>query len=175
MIIKENSETPEVSAGVVVIREDRKRGPCVLALSVFGKLDLPKGHIEPEHFESAQEIDPILLCAADELFQESDYTLVPMGSQLSQDIPIAALITGRRFMCRNINKETGRVKKNVHLYVAHTHCPHAKIKPNPETGIREHDAIVWVPFDKVGASKIHNYLKPGVLWAIDRYLEVIGS
>lgn len=172
MTIKENNETPETSAGVVVIRVDQKKGPCVLALSIFGRLDMPKGHLEPEHFESAQQLDPILLCAADELFQEADYTLVPAGSPLTRDIPIAALITGRRFMCRNVNRMTGRVKKNVHLYAAHTLCPNAKIKPNPETGIKEHDAIVWVPFDKVATSKIHGYLKPGVIWAIDRYLEL---
>jgi 8-oxo-dGTP pyrophosphatase MutT (NUDIX family) len=175
MTIKESSNEPEISAGVIVIREDAKRGPCVLTLSVFGKLDLPKGHLEPEHFTSAQEVDPILLCAADELFQEADYTLVPIGAQLSGDIPVAALITARRFMCRNINRSTGRIRKNVHLYVAHTLCPHAKIKPNPETGIKEHEAVVWVPFDNVSNSKIHEYLKPGVLWAIDRYREFLGS
>lgn len=171
MTTREASNQPEISAGVVVIRDDRRKGPCVLALRVFGRLDLPKGHVEKEHMESAEKVDPILLCAADELFQEADYTLLPMGSRMHPDEPLAVLISPRRFMCRNVDRRTGHVRKNVHLYVAETQSSRAKIKPNPESGIKEHDEIVWVPIDRVGESKIHAYLKPGVLWAIDRYRE----
>lgn len=171
MTTREDSRQPETSAGVVVIRDDKKRGPCILSLRVFGRLDLPKGHLEQVHVEAAEHVDPILLCAADELFQEADYTLLPMGSNMHPDEPLAVLISPRRFMCRNIDRKTGQVRKNVHLYVAETQSSRARIKPNPESGIKEHEEVVWVPFDRVSESKIHAYLKPGVMWAIDRYRE----
>jgi len=158
---------PEVSAGVVVIRDDPKRGPCVLMLRIYGKLDLPKGHVEPEHF--ASEIDPILLCAADELFQEADFSLKPPGSTMSPDVPEAVLISTDRVLCKNIDKKTGAVRKYVHLYAAEAACPDARIKPNPESGIKEHDSVSWVPFDKVPAAKLHPYLLPGVIWAMESY------
>lgn len=161
------SKLPAVSAGVVVIRNDPKKGPCVLMLKIYSKYDLPKGHLEPEHLTST--IDPILLCAADELFQESDYSLKPVGASLSPTVPEAALLTLERTICKNVDKKSGTVRKYVHLYVAETVCPDAKIKPNPENGIREHDAVVWVPFDKVPASPIHPYLMTGVIWAMEVY------
>ena len=92
-----------------------------------------------------------------------------MGSEMLVSEPVAVMITPKRFMCRNIDRKTGRTRKNVHLYVAETLCSKAKIKPNPENGIREHDEVVWVPFSKVEGSKIHAYLIPGVMWAIDQY------
>lgn len=169
MTTRDDHQETEVSAGVVVIRDDPKRGPCVLALRVYGKLDLPKGHIEPEHYAVAQDVDPILLCAADELFQEADYTLLPIGSEMLASETVAVMLSPKRFMCRNIDKKTGRVRKNVHLYVAETMCPNARIKPNPESGIKEHDEVVWLPFKSVEGSNLHRYLVPGVMWAIDQY------
>ena len=160
-------KTPAISAGVVVIRDDPKKGPCVLMLKIYSKYDLPKGHLEPEHLTST--IDPILLCAADELFQESDYSLKPVGAPLSETVPEAALLTMERTLCKNVDKKSGVVRKYVHLYAAEAICPDAKIKPNPENGIREHDAVVWVPFDKVPASPIHPYLMTGVIWAMEVY------
>jgi 8-oxo-dGTP pyrophosphatase MutT (NUDIX family) len=165
----QDDKAPEISAGVVVIRDDPKRGPCVLTLRIGKKLDLPKGHVEQVHFETALRVDPILLCAADELFQEADYTLLPEGSELLASEPVAVMISPERFMCRNIDKKTGRTRKNVHLYVAETINSRALIKPNPETGIKEHDEVVWVPFSKVSSSDIHPYLMLGVDWAIEKY------
>lgn len=169
MITRDDNQIAEVSAGVVVIRDDPKRGPCILALRVYGKLDLPKGHLEKVHFESAQDVDPILLCAADELFQEADYTLLPMGSELLASETVAVMISPKRFICRNIDRKTGRIRKNVHLYAAETLCPNAKIKPNPESGVKEHDEVVWLPFSKIEESKLHRYLIPGALWAVEQY------
>lgn len=160
---------PEVSAGVVVIRDDPKRGPCVLMLRIGKKYDLPKGHLETVHFESAQRIDPILLCAADELFQEADYTLLPIGSELLASETVAVMMSPDRYMCKSIDRNTGRTRKNVHLYVAETLCPDAKIKPNPESGVKEHDEVIWVPFSKVPECQLHRYLLPGVMWAMEKY------
>ena len=164
-----NDRQPEVSAGVVVIRDDPKRGPCVLMLRIGKKFDLPKGHIEPIHFDSAEKVDPILLCAADELFQEADYTLLPQGAEMLASETIAVMLSPDRYMCRSIDRATGRVRKNVHLYVAETLCSDAKIKPNPENGIKEHDEVIWVPFSKVPECQLHRYLMPGVMWAMEKY------
>ena len=167
--MQDETYKPEISAGVVVIRDDPRRGSCVLTLRIGKKLDLPKGHIESVHFESSLKVDPILLCAADELFQEADYTLLPPGSEMLLTEPVAVLISTDRFMCRSIDRSTGRVRKNVHLYVAQTLCPDAKIKPNPETGIKEHDEVIWTPFSKIPDCQLHRYLMPGVMWAMEKY------
>lgn len=153
---------PELSAGVVVMRHDPLKGPCVLTLRVYGKLDLPKGHAEPEHAT-------ILQTAKDELYQESNFVLMPMGSELMASIPVAALISDDNYKCSNVDIKTGRVKKDVFLYAADTlYSGPIDIRPNKD-GIREHEEAIWLPFDKVESSKLHAYMKPGVLWAMDQY------
>ena len=162
---------PETSAGVVVMRLDPKKGPCVLALRIGKRFDLPKGHVEEAH---ARMSDPILACAADELDQEADITLLPIGSSLNSTTQIAALLTDQNFTCSNISPKTGAIKKNVFLYAAETQCARAHIKPNPDTGILEHDEVIWIPFNMVDNSAIHPYLKPGVLWAMRIFQETRG-
>ena len=162
--MKGNPREPEISAGVVVMRHDPVRGPLVLTLSVYGKLDLPKGHVEPEHLLLP---DPIYQTAVDELRQESNFILKPAGSELMATSPIAALIS---YKCENIDKKTGRIKKYVILYAADTlYAGPIEIVVNPESGIKEHDAAIWLPFDEVATSRIHSYMIPGVLWAMDLY------
>ena len=165
--MKGNPREPEISAGVVVMRHDPVRGPLVLTLSVYGKLDLPKGHVEPEHLLLP---DPIYQTAVDELRQESNFILKPAGSELMATSPIAALISDEKYKCENIDKKTGRIKKYVILYAADTlYAGPIEIVVNPESGIKEHDAAIWLPFDEVATSRIHSYMIPGVLWAMDLY------
>jgi 8-oxo-dGTP pyrophosphatase MutT (NUDIX family) len=167
MIMADNSKKPEVSAGVVVMRHDPVRGPLVLTLSVYGNLDLPKGHVEEEHLGLA---DPLLQTAIDELEQESNFILKPIGSELMITEPIAALISNEKYECNNIDKKTGRIKKHVFLYAADTlYTGPITIVENPKSGIKEHDAAVWLPFDRVAESRIHKYMIPGVLWAMGVY------
>lgn len=158
----QGTNAPEVSAGVVVMRNDPKKGWCVLALRIGSRFDLPKGHIEESHLTSS---NPILTCAADELDQEADIDLLPPGSPLDPSAKIAALISTDYYTCSNLNK-SGEVKKNVHLFAAITECPDATIKMNPESQIYEHDEVVWIPAGKIESSRIHPYLKPGVMWAL---------
>jgi len=153
MIMADNSKKPEVSAGVVVMRHDPVRGSLVLTLSVYGNLDLPKGHVEEEHLGLA---DPLLQTAIDELEQESNFILKPIGSELMITEPIAALISNEKFECNNIAADT--------LYTGPI-----TIVENPKSGIKEHDAAVWLPFDRVAESRIHKYMIPGVLWAMGVY------
>lgn len=160
--MQDNEKKPELSAGVVVMRHDPLKGPCVLTLRVYGKLDLPKGHAEPEHAS-------ILQTAKDELYQESNFVLMPIGSELMASIPVAALISDDSFKCINIDGKTGHVRKNVFLYAAETlYSGPIDIRPNKD-GIKEHDEAVWVPFDRIEQSRLHEYMKPGALWAIDLY------
>ena len=167
-----DSQHPETSAGVVVMRLDPKKGPCVLTLRIGRRFDLPKGHVEEVHTRMG---DPILSCAADELDQEADITLLPIGAPLDPSTQVAALLSDENFVCSNVSAKTGAVKKNVYLYAAETACPRAQIKPNPENGILEHDEVVWIPFGKVESSAIHPYLKPGVIWAMRVYQETHGG
>jgi len=167
----DNSKKPEVSAGVVVMRHDPIRGPLVLTLSIYGKLDLPKGHVEEEHLGLA---DPLLQTAIDELEQESNFILKPIGSELMITEPIAALISNEKFECNNIDKKTRRIKKHVFLYAADTlYAGPITIVENPKTRIKEHDAAIWLPFDEVAKPGIHEYMKPGVRWAMDLYRDML--
>lgn len=171
MTMQDNIKIPEISAGVVVMRHDPVRGPLVLTLSVYGKLDLPKGHVEQEHLLLA---DPIYQTAADELYQESNFVLSPVGSDLMASSPIAALISNEKYECRNFDKKTDRVKKRVFLYAADTlYAGPITIVENPKSGIKEHDAAIWLPFDEVVTSKIHKYMIPGVVWAMDLYRDML--
>ena len=167
-----DSQHPETSAGVVVMRLDPKKGPCVLTLRIGRRFDLPKGHVEEVHTRMG---DPSLSCAADALDQEADITLLPIGAPLDPTTQVAALLSDENFVCSNVSAKTGAIKKNVYLYAAETACPRAQIKPNPENGILEHDEVVWIPFGKVESSAIHPYLKPGVLWAMRVYQETHGG
>jgi len=152
----------ETSAGVVVIRHDPIKGACILMLSVYGRFDLPKGHTEPDN-------PSLLATAARELFEEASFELMPVGSDLMASIPVASLISDENYKCSNVDSKTGKVKKDVYLYAAETlYAGPIEIRPNKD-GIKEHDAAIWVPFDSVEKSRLHAYMKPGALWAMDLY------
>ena len=160
---------PEVSAGVVILRNDDKKGWCFLALKVYGRFDVCKGHVDIQDADvdsPAGSIGQIMNTAVREAREECGYTLTfDPGTPLSSDERIARMTWGNEhYVCRNFNKD-GSPKKDVFLFAAETQCANFKIGVN-DKGIREHDDGVWVPIGDIDRVPLHNYLKPGVRWAV---------
>jgi 8-oxo-dGTP pyrophosphatase MutT (NUDIX family) len=161
---------PEVSAGVVILRNDSKKGWCFLALKVYGRFDVCKGHVDMQDADDDNptgSIGQIMNAAVREAREECGYTLTfDPNTQLSADDRIARLSWGNEYyVCRNLNKD-GSPKKDVFLFAAETQCANFKIGVN-DKGIREHDDGVWVPINDIDRVPLHNYLKPGVKWAVE--------
>jgi 8-oxo-dGTP pyrophosphatase MutT (NUDIX family) len=162
---------PEVSAGVVILRNDPKKGWCFLTLRVYGKFDLPKGHVD---FGDADLKNPegsvgqIMNAARREALQESGYILsFDADTDLSVNKRFARMTWGSDFkVCTSYDK-AGRPKKDVYIFAAETLCPDYKIGVN-EKGIKEHDDGIWVPIGKLEDCVLHKYLKSGVRWAIEK-------
>ena len=162
----------EESAGVAVFRNDNVKGHCLLTLLVHGKLDLPKRHIENKHRQFG---NPILACAADELKEETSLALHGVDFAISLDDGNVRLLSGQHVTTQNIDKKTGKIKKNVYIFAGETKTETIVILPNPKSGVLEHDKAIWVPIDKIQESKIHEYLKSGVMWALQHYLKSVEN
>lgn len=161
---------PEVSAGVVILRNDDKKGWCFLALKVYGRFDICKGHVDMQDADvdnPAGSIGQIMNTAVREAREECGYTLTfDASARLSDVSRIARLSWGNDyFVCRNFTR-TGEPKKDVFLFAAETRCADYQIGVN-DKGIREHDDGVWVPIGDIDRVPLHNYLKPGVRWAVE--------
>jgi 8-oxo-dGTP pyrophosphatase MutT (NUDIX family) len=161
---------PEVSAGVVILRNDDKKGWCFLALKVYGRFDVCKGHVDMQDADAdnpAGSIGQIMNTAVREAREECGYDLsFDPNTLISAEERVARMSWGTdHFVCRNFNKD-GSPKKDVFLFAAETRCPHFKIGVN-DKGIREHDDGFWVPIGDIDRVPLHSYLKPGVKWAVE--------
>lgn len=161
---------PEVSAGVVILRNDDRKGWCFLALKVYGRFDICKGHVDSKDVDStspAGSIGQIMNAARREAREECGYSLsFDKDTLLTPDSRDARLSWGSSHtVCRNYNRD-GSPKKDVYLFAAETACADFKIGVNDQ-GIREHDDGVWVPIGDLDKVPVHNYLKPGILWAVE--------
>jgi 8-oxo-dGTP pyrophosphatase MutT (NUDIX family) len=88
------------------------------------------------------------------------------NTELTPDRRVARLSWGTEYtVCRNLNRD-GSPKKDVYIFAAETECPDFKIGVN-DKGEKEHDDGVWVPIDDLDRVPLHNYLRPGVKWAIE--------
>ena len=161
---------PEVSAGVVILRNDERKGWCFLALKVYGKFDICKGHVD---LKDADTLNPpgsfgqIMNAAKREAKEECGYSLsFDNSTLLTPTQRIARLSWGTSYtVCRNYNRD-GSPKKDVYLFAAETECADFKIGVN-DHGEREHDDGIWIPIGDLDSVLVHNYLKPGIVWAIE--------
>ena len=156
----------EESAGFVVFRHDDKLGLCFLGLHVWGRYDLPKGHLDIDDFTSD---NPYLARAKKELAQEASITIVhdEPSAPLDPLVPAARMVMTDNFTCINKNKQ-GKVKKHVYLYIAETEFEEPVPGVN-EDGIQEHDFARWIPVDELDKVQVVQYLIPGIKWAIAQF------
>jgi len=166
---------PEKSAGIVIIRPDEHRGPCVLILKIFKKYDLPKGHIEDSDADvvgSSITADQILNAASRECYEECGFEVFhDPDLVLDPSIPVARLIPGQDepIKCIAYDSRTLMPRKIVYLYAAETLCKKAVIKKNKKSGIYEHHGYRWESIQDIGSSGLHRYLQAGVLQAFEIY------
>jgi 8-oxo-dGTP pyrophosphatase MutT (NUDIX family) len=128
----------ERSAGFIVVRP-RGQSWEVLGLRVWGKIDIPKGHVE--------EGEGDLEAAMRECEEEAGISIDP-GS----DMP-----WGSGFY---VNE---RKHKDVIIYLASTE-QEPMIRPNPETKQYEHDGYHWLTWDEM-RRRCYPYLVDSINWA----------
>ncbi len=126
------------SAGFVIVRE-RGSGWEVLGLRVWGKIDVPKGHVEPGESD--------LEAAIRECREEAGIDVVP-----SRD-----MVWGDSFYVSE------RKHKDVIIYLAMTD-QEPVILPNPETKQYEHDGYHWLSWDQMKRMS-YPYLQSAIDWA----------
>lgn len=110
----------------------------MLGLKVYGKMDIPKGHVDPGESD--------LEAAFRESYEEASLSKPSLNMRWGE---IAYL--------------SERPHKDVIIYIAETDSE-PEIRPNPTTGQYEHHGYSWLTkADMLRMS--HNYLKPVVEWA----------
>jgi len=126
------------SAGFIVVR---RHGPSwkVLGLRVWGKIDIPKGHVE------AGEGD--LEAAIRECEEEAGVSVDP-----AVDMPWG-----------DTSYFSERKHKDIVIYLATTE-QEPIIRPNPETMLYEHDSYHWLGWDDM-RRRCYPYLISVIDWA----------
>jgi 8-oxo-dGTP pyrophosphatase MutT (NUDIX family) len=132
----------ERSAGFIIVRESQKKDSLdkweVLGLRVWGKIDIPKGHLE--------ENEDDFTAARRECHEEA-------GIDVSQH--------DMRWGDRSFI--SSRPHKDVIIFLAKTD-QEPVIKKNPETNKFEHDGYVWLSWDQIKQMS-YPYLKNAFDWA----------
>ena len=127
----------ERSAGFVIVRE-AQRGWEVLGLRVWGKIDIPKGHLE----DGERDID----AAVRECQEEAGIEVTPHDMRWGSDSFVSV-----------------RPHKDVAIFLAKTN-QEPVIKKNPETNKFEHDGYVWLTWDQIRQMS-YPYLRNAFDWA----------
>lgn len=128
----------EQSAGFVVVRR-LDRGWEVLGLKVWGKIDIPKGHLESG--------ESFLDAAIRECYEEASLTIDP-----SSNMPWGTS-----------SYISERPHKDVTVFVAVTE-QEPEIRANPETKQFEHDGYRWLTWDEM-QRHCYPYLRGAIEWA----------
>lgn len=126
------------SAGFIVVRQ---RGSSweVLGLRVWGKIDIPKGHVEPGESD--------IEAAIRECEEEAGISVDPSSDMRWGSAPYVA----------------ERKHKDVIIYLASTD-QEPVILPNPETKQYEHDGYHWLSWDEM-RRRCYPYLVSVINWA----------
>ena len=133
-----NKREKEKSAGFVIVRK-RNGGWEVLGLRVWGKIDIPKGHLE--------EGESNLEAALRECYEEAGLSIDP-----NSDLPWG-----------HSSFVSERPHKDVIVFVAVTD-QEPVIQANPETKRYEHDGYHWLPWDEM-QRRCYPYLVGAIKWA----------
>jgi 8-oxo-dGTP pyrophosphatase MutT (NUDIX family) len=131
----------ERSAGFVIVRKNNSASGSyqVLALKVYGKLDIPKGHLDPGESD--------IQAAVRECWEEASIRV---------DIDRDMKWGGAPFIA-------SRPHKDVAIFLAETD-QEPEIRPNPENGRVEHDGYSWLSWDQM-SRRCYPYLISAIEWA----------
>jgi len=136
--MKKKKKDKEQSAGFVVVRR-RDHGWEVLGLRVWGKIDIPKGHLEDNETN--------LSAALRESYEEAGIEIDPT----------------RDMLWGNVSFVSERPHKDVTVFIATTD-QEPQIKANPETKQFEHDGYHWLTWDEM-QKRCYPYLVGAIKWA----------
>lgn len=136
----------EKSAGFIIVKQNANGMYHVLGLQVFGRIDVPKGHVEKNESD--------LQAAFRECEEESGLKITKKD-----------MLWGRESI--NISRH----HKDVILYLAKIpDLQEPSIQRNPETGMLEHDSFHWLTWEQA-VYKCHPYLINGFIWARNKILQ----
>ena len=127
----------ERSAGFIIVKKQNGSWR-VLGLRVWGKIDIPKGHLE----EDESDLDAALR----ECQEEAGIT-----------------ITKENMAWGNVFYISERPHKDVVIFLAMTDQD-PEIRPNPETKQFEHDGYHWLTWDQI-KQRSYPYLISSFNWA----------
>lgn len=127
----------ERSAGFIIVRKNLKSWE-VLGLLVYGKFDIPKGHLN----EGETDFEAALRECREEA-----------GIEVTE----SDMLWGHEHFVAS------RPHKDVVIFLASTDQDPV-IRKNPETNRFEHDAIRWLSWDKI-REKSYPYLRDAFSWA----------
>ena len=132
------SRVKEQSAGFVIVR---KKGAAWegLGLRVWGKIDIPKGHLDPG--------ESPLDAALRECREEASIVVDP----------------NRDMMWGDVRYVSERPHKDVTVFLAVTD-QEPEIRMNPETKQYEHDGYHWLGWSEMKA-RCYPYLRDAISWA----------
>lgn len=139
--MSKKSKAKERSAGFVIVRKDESLPGQyrVLGLQVYGKIDIPKGHVEPGETD--------LEAAIRECHEEANIAVKTENDMSWGNEPFLA----------------SRPHKDVIIFLAETDQD-PQILPNPENGRVEHDGYQWLTWDQM-SRKCYPYLLGAIEWA----------
>ena len=122
------------SAGIVILKEAGDDWLFLALVKEDGRYDITKGIREKD--------EDVFNCAKREAFEEADISEADLY-----------------FKWGNISNSYGRGT----AFIAITNAS-PQIKPNPETGLREHIEVKWVPYKEM-VENVSNFLVPSIKWA----------
>jgi len=152
MITESDESDPVRGAGIIILKEVDRGKYQALGMKLYGKYDLPKGKLEPgenplqgalREAEEEAGISDLKFTWGHDSF-ETSYVLSGKAKSLDPE-----MTPGRR--------------KIVTVFLAETK-QNPRIRKNPETGIYEHHAAVWMPLRDL-ERKLYRYLRPSIKWA----------
>jgi 8-oxo-dGTP pyrophosphatase MutT (NUDIX family) len=127
----------EQSAGFIIVQKQNSSWK-VLGLRVWGKIDIPKGHLE--------DGESSLGAALRECFEEAGIRVSPQDMRWG-----------------NVSFVSSRPHKDVTVYIAVTD-QEPEIQMNPETKQYEHDGYHWLTWEDMRV-RCYPYLRDAVTWA----------
>ena len=122
------------SAGIVILKQSGDDWLFLALVKDNGKYDITKGVREPK--------ESVFECALREAYEEADIKQADLN-----------------FEWGKISNGYGRGT----AFIASTNAT-PKIKPNPESGLREHIDVKWVPYKEM-LENVSSFLVPSIKWA----------
>jgi len=137
---------PVKSAGIVIVK-NRETEPLYLMLCCRGYWDFPKGKVDPGETQ--------FMAALRETEEESSLKDIkfPWGGIFEETEPYPTKVDGKK------------VKKVSRYYIGEFISGEVELRPNPISGVIEHDKYRWISSSQVSGVELSPRIKKIFDWA----------